>query len=88
MIEDGKPMPLGETINVETIEFECDDNPIIMCPQKEAEINFTLDYFNQNYTFRALFRITNNYRRMHGGFPLRERNRYKVHKRYKGVKRK
>ena len=92
MTEGGEPMSLGNAIEIETIEEHSKDDhdEIIghMCTSGEIEIDFTPDYFNQKVVTELFFGITNNCRRMHGGFALRERSRYRWHKRHKGVKRK
>lgn len=88
MTEGGEPMPLGNTIEIETIEEHSKDDrdEIIghMHTSGEIEISFTPDYFNQKVITELFSGITNNYRRIHGGFALRERTRYKWHKRYGG----
>ena len=85
MTEGGEPMSLGNAIEIETIEEHSKDDhdEIIghMCTSGEIEIDCTPDYFNQKVITELFFRITNNYRRMHGGFALRERNKYRWHKR-------
>ena len=87
MTEGGEPMPLGNTIEIATIEEHSKDDrdEIIrhMCTSGEVEIDCTLDYFNQKVITELFFRITNNYRRMYGGFALRERTKYKWYKRHK-----
>ena len=86
MAEGGEPMPLGNTIEIETIEEHSKDDrdEIIghMHASGEIEIDFTPDYFNQKVITELFFGITNNCRRMHGGFALRERNKYRWNKRY------
>ena len=88
MTEGGEPTPLGDTIEVETIEehFQDDYEEAIynICTSDEVTIDFTPNYFNQKLITELFFGITNNARRMHGGFALRERTRYKWHKRYGG----
>lgn len=84
MTEGGEPMPLSNAIEVETIE-ECsktDPDEIIghMCASGEIEINCTPDYFNQKAITELFFGITNNCRRMHGGFALRERAKFRARK--------
>ena len=85
MTEDGEPMPLGNTIEIETIEVHSkyDRDEIIghMRTSDEIEIDFTPDYFNQKVITELFFGITNNCRRMNGGFALRERTKYRWHKR-------
>ena len=87
MTEGGEPMSLGNAIEIETIEEHSKDDhdEIIgrMCTSDEIEIDFTPDYFNQKVITKLFLGITNNYRRIHGGFALRERTKYKWHKRYK-----
>ena len=87
MTEGGEPMPLGNTIEIETIEKHSkDDREELlnhMHTSGEVEIDCTLDYFNQKVITELFFRITNNYRRMYGGFALRERTKYKWYKRHK-----
>lgn len=86
MTEGGVPMSLGNAIEVETIEefSKTDPDEIIghVYTSDEIEIDFTPDYFNQKAITELFFGITNNCRRMHGGFALRERTKYKWHKRY------
>ena len=86
MTEGGEPMSLGNAIEIETIEEHSKDDhdEIIghMCTSGEIEIDFIPDYFNQKVVTELFFGITNNCRRMHGGFALRERTKYKWHKRY------
>ena len=88
MTEDGEPMPLGDTIEVETVDdhFQDDYKKVIghICTSDEVTIDFTPNYFNQKLITELFFGITNNARRMHGGFALRERTRYKWNKRYGG----
>ena len=87
MTEGGEPMPLGNTIEIATIEEHSKDDrdEIIrhMCTTGEVEIDCTPDYFNQKVITELFFGITNNYRRMHCGFALRERTKYKWYKRHK-----
>lgn len=89
MTEGGEPMPLGNTIDIETIEEHSkDDRDEItghMHTSGEIEISFTPDYFNQKVITELFFGITNNYRRIHGGFALRERTRYRWLKKYGGL---
>ena len=86
MTEGGESMSLGNAIEIETIEehFKDDYDETIghMCTSGEIEIDFTPDYFNQKVVTELFFGITNNCRRMHGGFALRERNKYRWNKRY------
>lgn len=81
MTEGGEPMPLGNAIEVETVDehFQDDYKKVIghICTSDEIEISFTPDYFNQKVIIELFFGITNNYRRIHGGFALRERSRYR-----------
>lgn len=88
MTEGGEPMPLGNTIEIETIEEHSKDDrdKIIrhMCTSDEVTIDCTPNYLNQKLITELFFGITNNARRMHGGFALRERTRYKWNKRYGG----
>lgn len=85
--EGGEPMPIGDTIEVETIddhsEGDHEESLNHMHTSGEIEIDFTPDYFNQKVITELFFGITNNCRRMHGGFALRERTKYKWHKRHK-----
>ena len=87
MTEGGEPMPLGDTIEVETVDdhFQDDYKKVIghICTSDEVTIDCTLNYWNQKLITELFFGITNNTRRMHGGFALRERTRYKWHKKYK-----
>lgn len=87
MTEGGEPMPLGNTIEIETIEEHSKDDldEIIgsIHTSGEIEIDFIPDYFNQKVITELFFGTTNNYRRMHGGFALRERTKYKWYKRHK-----
>ena len=88
MTEGGKPIPLGDTIEVETVDdhFQDDYKKVIghICTSDEVTIDCTPNYFNQKLITELFFGITNNARRMHGGFALRERTRYKWYKRYGG----
>ena len=88
MTEGGEPIPLGDTIEVETVDdhFQDDYKKVIghICTSDEVTIDFTPNYLNQKLITELFFGITNNARRMHGGFALRERTRYKWHKRYGG----
>ena len=88
MTESGEPMSLGDTIEVETIEehFQDDYEKVIghIHTSDEVTIDFTPDYFNQKLITEFFFGITNNARRMHGGFALRERTKYRWYKKYKG----
>lgn len=81
-----QPMSLGNAIEIETIEEHFKDDYVEtighMCTSGEIEIDFTPDYFNQKVVTELFFWITNNCRRMHGGFALRERNKYRWNKRY------
>lgn len=92
MSEGGEPIPIGNAIEIDMIENSIEECSVGVqdigqrCPS--YEISFTLDYYNKKRFIEALFGITNNYRRMHGGFALRERSKYRWHKRHKGVKRK
>lgn len=86
MTEGGEPMSLGNAIEIETIEeYSKDDHDETighMCTSGEIGIDFIPDYFNQKVITELFFGITNNCRRMHGGFALRERNKYRWNKRY------
>lgn len=92
MSEEWEMIPIGNTIDADMIENSIEECSVGVqdidqrCPS--YEISFTLDYYNKKKFIEALFGITNNYRRMHGGFALRERSKYRWHKRHKGVKRK
>ena len=87
MTEGGEPMPLGNAIEVETVDehFQDDYKKVIdhICTSDEVTIDFTPNYFNQKLITKFFFGITNNARRIHGGFALRERTRYKWYKKYK-----
>ena len=87
MSEDGEPMQIGDAIKIETIndcsEGDHEESLNHMHTSGEIEIDFTLDYFNQKVITELFFGITNNYRRMHCGFALRERTKYKWYKRHK-----
>lgn len=87
MSGDGKPLPIGNTIKVDMIESNIEECSVgvqdIGQRCTSYEISFTLDYYNKKRFIEALFGITNNYCRMHGGFALRERNRYRWHKQNK-----
>ena len=87
MSEDGEPMQIGDAIKIKTIdgcsEGDHEESLNHMHTSGEIEIDFTPDYFNQKVITELLFGITNNCRRMHGGFALRERTKYKWHKRHK-----
>ena len=79
MTEGGEPIPLGDTIEVETVEEHSKDNrdEIIghIHTSDEVTIDCTPNYFNQKLITKFFFGITNNARRIHGGFALRERTR-------------
>lgn len=84
--EGNEPMPIGEAIEVEMLDDHSEDDHEELLNRmhtaSEIEINFTPDYyFNQKVITELFFGTTNNYRRMHGGFALRERNKYRWHKR-------
>ena len=83
--EVGEPMLIGDTIEVETIDEHSEDDYEELLNHMhtvgEIEINFTPNYFNQKVIAELFFGITNNCRRMHGGFALRERSRYRWNKR-------
>ena len=87
MMEDGEPIPIGKAIEVEMLDDQSkDDREELlnhMYTTGEVEIDCTLDYFNQKVITELFFGITNNYRRMHCGFALRERTKYKWYKRHK-----
>ena len=87
MTEGGEPIPLGDTIEVETVDdhFQDDYKKVIghIHTSDEVTIDCTPNYFNQKLITKFFFGITNNYRRMHCGFALRERTRYKWYKKYK-----
>ena len=87
MSEDGEPMQIGDAIKIETIndcsEGDHEESLNHMHTSGEIEIDFTLDYFNQKVITELFFGITNNYRRMHCGFALRERTKYKWYKQHK-----
>ena len=88
MMEDGEPIPIGKAIEVEMLDDQSEDDreelvTINMHTTGEVEIDCALNYFNQKVITELFFGITNNYRRMHGGFALRERTRYKWYKKYK-----
>lgn len=89
MTEDGEPMSLGDTIEAETIEehFQDDYEEAIynICTSDEVTIDCTPNYFNQKLITELFFGITNNARRIHGGFALRERTRYRWLKKYGGL---
>lgn len=84
MMEDGEPIPIDEVIEVEMLDDQSkDDREELlnhMHTTGEVEIDFTPDYFNQKVITELFFGITNNYRRIHGGFALRERSRYRWYK--------
>lgn len=81
MTEGGEPIPLGDTIEVETVDdhFQDDYKKVIghICTSDEVTIDFTPNYLNQKLITELFFGITNNARRIHGGFALRERSRYR-----------
>ena len=78
-------MPIGDTIEVETIddhsEGDHEESLNYMHTSGEIEIDFTPDYFNQKVITELFFGITNNCRRMNGGFALRERTKSRWYKR-------
>lgn len=87
MAEDGEPIPIGEAIEVEILDDQSKDDREELLNHihttGEVEIDCTPDYFNQKVITELFFGITNNYRRMHGGFALRERTKYKWYKRHR-----
>lgn len=87
MMEDGESIPIGKAIEVEMLDDQSkDDREKLlnhMHTTGEVEIDCTPDYFNQKVITELFFGITNNYRRMHCGFTLRERTKYKWYKRHK-----
>ena len=87
MMEDGESIPIGKAIEVEMLDGQSkDDREELlnhMHTTGEVEIDCTPDYFNQKVITELFFGITNNYRRMHCGFALRERTKYKWYKRHK-----
>lgn len=87
MMEDGEPIPIGKAIEVEMLDDQSkDDREELlnhMHTTGEVTIDCTPNYFNQKLITKFFFGITNNARRMHGGFALRERTRYKWYKKYK-----
>ena len=84
MMEDSEPIPIGEVIEVEMLDDQSkDDREELlnhMHATGEVEIDCTPNYFNQKVITELFFGTTNNYRRMHGGFALRERSRYRWYK--------
>ena len=52
---------------------------------KEYESSFILDHLDPDDYLRLCYgiQISNNYRRMHGGFPLRRHTRYRRYKKNK-----
>ena len=87
MMEGGEPIPIGKAIEVEMLDDQSKDEreELLnhMYTTGEVEIDCTPDYFNQKVITELFFGITNNYRRMHCGFALRERTKYKWYKRHK-----
>lgn len=87
MTEYSESIPIGEAIEVEMLDDQSKNDRAELLNHMhttgEVEIDCTPDYFNQKVITELFFGITNNYRRMHGGFALRERTKYKWYKRHK-----
>ena len=50
---------------------------------KTAHFTWELTYLNKKKIFQALYGVTNNYRRLHGGYALRETTRRRYIMKYK-----
>ena len=87
MTDNNKPVPLGDAIEVEMITEDSSENNLkrdFMNLDMQKEVTFTVELNRSIDITRVLFGLTNNYRRMHGGFALRERTIYRWYKKYKG----
>lgn len=87
MTDNNKPVPLGDAIEVEMITEDSSENNLkrdFMNLDMQKEVTFTAELNRSIDITRVLFGLTNNYRRMHGGFALRERTIYRWYKKYKG----
>lgn len=87
MTDDNGPVPLGDAIEVEMITKDSSENNQkrdFMNLDMQKEVTFTAELDRSIDITRVLFGITNNYRRMHGGFALRERTIYRWYEKYKG----
>lgn len=87
MTYDNGPVPLGDTIEVEMITEDSSENNLkrdFMNLDMQKEVTFTAELNRSIDITRVLFGLTNNYRRMHGGFALRGRTIYRWYKKYKG----
>lgn len=84
MTEGGGRIPLGDAVDVKITEGHVDDcsngsrDKIIGQMSTSGEISFTIDKHNKKKFIKAIWGITNNFYRIHGGFTLRERARYKA----------
>ena len=89
MTYDNGPVPLGDTIEVEMIvddPFEDNSKRNFMNLDMQKEVTFTAELNRSIDITRVLFGLTNNYRRFHGGYALRQRNIYRWYKKYGGKK--
>ena len=87
MTDNNKPVPLGDVIEVEMItENPSEDNSKrnFMNLDMQKEVTFTAELDGSIDITRVLFGLTNNYRRLHGGYALRQRNIYRWYKKYGG----
>lgn len=89
MTEGGEPIPLGDTIEVEMITEDSSENNLkrdFMNLDMQKEVTFTAELDRSIDITRVLFGLTNNYRRLHGGYALRQRSIYRWYKKYGGKK--
>ena len=89
MTDDNGPVPLGDAIEVEMITEDSSENnskEVFMDLDRQKEVTFTADLKRSIDITRVLFGLTNNYRRLHGGYALRQRSIYRWYKKYGGKK--
>ena len=89
MTDDIGPVPLGDAIEVEMITEDSSENNLkrdFMNLDMQKEVTFTAELDRSIDITRVLFGLTNNYRRLHGGYALRQRSIYRWYKKYGGKK--
>ena len=89
MTDDNGPVPLGDAIEVEMITEDSSENNLkrdFMNLDMQKEVTFTAELDRSIDITRVLFGLTNNYRRLHGGYALRQRSIYRWYKKYGGKK--
>lgn len=66
-------------MSIENEEIDCNNNQLNCKNMNLKEKTFVceLTYYNMKEIFQALYGVTNNYRRLHGGYALREVTRRK-----------